>query len=129
MLLRYHYDVKMICLIFFNGFKFSLIILFCEFDLKVYTIEHMVCCLLVSRFGCCCCFFHLHCLVFKQIEKSTPCYPQQFQFLPFQGCVNLTAPDDLFALLLDYGDDPNEAPPSPQRLFFGRLVRIQKSSL
>lgn len=46
----------------------------------------------------------------------------QFQFLPFQGCVNLTAPDDLFALLLDYGDDPNEAPPSPQRLFFGRLV-------
>lgn len=46
----------------------------------------------------------------------------QFQFLPFQGCVNLTAPDNLFALLLDYGDDPNEAPPSPQRLFFGRLV-------
>ena len=71
----------------------------------------------------------LHCLVFKQIEKSTPCYPQQFQFLPFQGCVNLTAPDNLFALLLDYGNDPNEAPPSPQRLFFGRLVRIQKSSI
>lgn len=46
----------------------------------------------------------------------------QFQFLPFQGCVNLTAPDNLFALLLDYGNDPNEAPPSPQRLFFGRLV-------
>ncbi|XP_022795236.1 tRNA (guanine(10)-N2)-methyltransferase homolog isoform X1 [Stylophora pistillata] len=46
----------------------------------------------------------------------------QFQFLPFQGCVNLTAPDNLFALLLDYGDDPNEAPPIPQRLFFGRLV-------
>lgn len=36
--------------------------------------------------------------------------------------MNLTAPDNLFALLLDYGDDPNEAPPSPQRLFFGRLV-------
>ena len=129
MLLRYHYDVKMICLIFFYWFQIQFDNSLCEFDLKLYTIEHMVCCLLVSRFGCCCCFFHLHCLVFKQIEKSTPCYPQQFQFLPFQGCVNLTAPDNLFALLLDYGDDPNEAPPSPQRLFFGRLVRIQKSSI
>ncbi|KAJ7370621.1 tRNA methyltransferase 11 [Desmophyllum pertusum] len=46
----------------------------------------------------------------------------QFQFLPFQGRVNLTAPDHVFALMLDYGDDPNEAPPSPDRLFFGRLI-------
>lgn len=46
----------------------------------------------------------------------------QFQFLPFQGRVNLTAPDHVFSLLLDYGDDCNEAPASPERVFFGRLV-------
>ena len=51
--------------------------------------------------------------------------PQQFEFLPFEGCVNLSAPDHLFSLLVDYGDDPNAAPPHPERLFFGRLVRLK----
>ena len=47
MLLRYHYDVKMICLIFFYWFQIQFDNSLCEFDLKLYTIEHMVCCLLV----------------------------------------------------------------------------------
>ncbi|CAH3123253.1 unnamed protein product [Porites lobata] len=46
----------------------------------------------------------------------------QFEFLPFEGCVNLSAPDHVFSLLVDYGDDPNAAPPNPERLFFGRLI-------
>jgi len=58
------------------------------------------------------------------LKPQSSCYPQQFQFLPFQGRVNLTAPDQVFSLLLDYGDDSNEAPASPDRLFFGRLVGI-----
>ncbi|XP_078384389.1 tRNA (guanine(10)-N(2))-methyltransferase TRMT11-like isoform X2 [Oculina patagonica] len=53
----------------------------------------------------------------------------QFQFLPFQGRVNLTAPDHVFSVLLDYGDDPNEAPPDPDRVFFGRLIGHGQRSL
>ena len=47
---------------------------------------------------------------------------QQFEFLPFQGRVKLSDPDHVFSLLVDYGDDPNSAPPCPKRMFFGRLV-------
>ena len=55
--------------------------------------------------------------------------PQQFEFLPFEGCVNLSAPDHVFSLLVDYGDDPNAALPNPERLFFGRLVRLECSEM
>lgn len=58
-----------------------------------------------------------------------PSNPQQFEFLPFEGCVNLSAPDHVFSLLVDYGDDPNAAPPNPERLFFGRLVRLECSEM
>jgi len=36
--------------------------------------------------------------------------------------VKLSAPDHVFSLLVDYGDDPNAAPPHPDRMFFGRLI-------
>ncbi|XP_068737691.1 tRNA (guanine(10)-N2)-methyltransferase homolog isoform X1 [Montipora capricornis] len=46
----------------------------------------------------------------------------QFEFLPFQGRVKLSDPDHVFSLLVDYGDDPNSAPPCPKQMFFGRLI-------
>ena len=58
-----------------------------------------------------------------------PSNPQQFEFLPFEGCVNLSAPDHVFSLLVDYGNDPNAALPNPERLFFGRLVRLECSEM
>ena len=47
---------------------------------------------------------------------------QRLSYLPLAGKVDLSNPDHEFHLLEDYGDNPNEAPPAPQRLFFGRLV-------
>ena len=50
--------------------------------------------------------------------------PQQLEFLPFQGRVNLSAPEHVFALLLDYGENPNDVPTEPYRMFFGRQVSL-----
>lgn len=59
-------------------------------------------------------------------KKLTVCQQRelidQFEFLPFQGCVKLSDPDHVFSLLVDYGDDSNTAPPLPDRMFFGRLI-------
>lgn len=63
------------------------------------------------------------CVNSEVINTDFSYYPQQFEFLPFQGCVKLSDPDHVFSLLVDYGDDSNTAPPLPDRMFFGRLVR------
>ena len=47
---------------------------------------------------------------------------QRLSYLPLGGKVNLSNPDHEFHLLEDYGDNPNEAPPEPNRVFLGRLI-------
>ena len=48
--------------------------------------------------------------------------PQRLSYLPLAGKVNLSNPDHEFHLLEDYGDNPNEAPQEPKRIFLGRLI-------
>lgn len=47
---------------------------------------------------------------------------QRLSYLPLAGRVNLSNPDHEFHLLEDYGDNPNETPLEPKRVFLGRLI-------
>lgn len=54
-------------------------------------------------------------------ERQLKLY-ERLSYLPLAGKVNLTNPDHEFHLLEDYGDNPNEAPVEPHRVFLGRLI-------
>ncbi|CAI8036302.1 tRNA (guanine(10)-N2)-methyltransferase homolog [Geodia barretti] len=54
-------------------------------------------------------------------EKQLQLY-ERLSYLPLAGKVNLSNPDYEFHLLEDYGDNPNEAPMEPHRVFVGRLI-------
>lgn len=47
---------------------------------------------------------------------------EEMAFLPFKGPVDLTSPDNVFRLIEFYGMDPNNSPPEPFQLYFGRWI-------
>lgn len=49
---------------------------------------------------------------------------QRLSFLPFQGAVDLSIPDNTFYLMEDYGIDHNHASDEPERVFFCCLVSL-----
>ena len=53
-----------------------------------------------------------------QIEKI-----EELDFLPFEGPIKLTDPDNVFALFEYYGPNANHAPDEPLHLYFGKFIQ------